>query len=63
MAIATRRGGLPNPFAHLITDQNYMWWAALPVIMGMFIVIIDSSIVNVALPHIMAAFGSNVDDI
>ncbi|HEY9898201.1 MAG TPA: DHA2 family efflux MFS transporter permease subunit [Pantanalinema sp.] len=63
MAVTTQRRGLPNPFAHLITDQNYMWWAALPVIMGMFIVIIDSSIVNVALPHIMAAFGSNVDDI
>lgn len=64
MAIATpQRRGLPNPFAHLITDQNYMWWVTIPVILGMFIVIIDSSIVNVALPQIMAAFGSNVEDI
>jgi DHA2 family multidrug resistance protein len=50
-------------FAGLITDQNYMWWVAVPMLLGMFIVIMDNSIVNVALPHIMAAFGSNVEDI
>lgn len=50
-------------FGGLINDQNYMWWAALPIIMGMFIVIMDSSIVNVAISHIMNDFGSNIDDI
>lgn len=61
--ITNPRGGMPNPFAGLINDQNYMWWAALPVMLGMMVAILDSSIVNVALPNIMAAFGSNVEDI
>jgi EmrB/QacA subfamily drug resistance transporter len=40
-----------------------MWWATIPVILGMFIVIMDNSIVNVALPHIMSDFGSNLEEI
>lgn len=63
MAAVANRWSAPNPFRALITDENYMWWAAVPVILGMFIAIIDSSIVNVALPHMMAAFGSNVEEI
>ncbi|HEY9855570.1 MAG TPA: DHA2 family efflux MFS transporter permease subunit [Stenomitos sp.] len=63
MATSAARWAFPNPFRDLITDDNYMWWAAIPVILGMFIAIIDSSIVNVALPHMMSAFGSNVEEI
>lgn len=40
-----------------------MWWVAIPVILGMFIVIMDTSIVNVALPHMMSAFGVDVEQI
>lgn len=63
MATSAKGWTVPNPFRDLITDDNYMWWAAIPVILGMFIAIIDSSIVNVALPHMMSAFGSNVEEI
>lgn len=64
MAIAAaRRWELPTPFASLITDENYMWWASVPVMLGMFVVILDSSIINVALAPIMSAFGSNLEDI
>ncbi|HEY9722857.1 MAG TPA: DHA2 family efflux MFS transporter permease subunit [Oscillatoriaceae cyanobacterium] len=64
MATFAPRGfSIPNPLAPLINDHNYQWWATVPVIMAMFIVIMDSSIVNVALPHMMAAFGSSVEDI
>lgn len=52
-----------NPLARFITDANYPWFAVIPVILGLFVVIMDNSIVNVALPHIMADFGSNVEDI
>ncbi|MBU6429888.1 MAG: DHA2 family efflux MFS transporter permease subunit, partial [Cyanobacteria bacterium REEB65] len=44
-------------------DDGYKWRAATVVILGMFIVILDSSIVNVALPHMMAAFGANLEQI
>lgn len=60
---AAKRWELPNPFAALITDETYMWWAAVPVMLGMFVVILDSSIINVALAPIMSAFGSNLEDI
>ncbi|HEY9766432.1 MAG TPA: DHA2 family efflux MFS transporter permease subunit, partial [Chroococcales cyanobacterium] len=65
MAIALRQNlsKLPNPFAGFIKDENYMWWAAFPVILGMFIAIMDSSIVNVAMPKVMAAFGANLEEI
>lgn len=52
-----------NPLARLINDKNYMWWATIPLLLGMFIVILDSSIVNVALPPMMSTFGSNIEEI
>ncbi|MDB5098436.1 MAG: drug resistance transporter, EmrB/QacA subfamily [Cyanobacteria bacterium RYN_339] len=61
--LAHQPTGRKNPLAHLVTDENYMWWATIPVILGMFIVIMDNSIVNVALPHIMSDFGSNLEEI
>ncbi len=52
-----------RPFEGLITDQNYMWWASIPIMLGMFLVVMDATIVNVALPHILAAFGGSVEDL
>lgn len=42
---------------------SYRWLALLVVMVGTFMVVLDNSIVNVALPHMMAAFGTNVDRI
>lgn len=53
------RGGLPS----WITPESYPWWVTIPAILGMFIVIMDSSIVNVALSPMMSDFGSNVEEI
>ncbi len=39
------------------------WVVLFIVIMGTFMAILDSSIVNVALPHMMSAFGVNRDQI
>src|SRR5690348_17208005 len=63
MGIETGFRAPANPFAGLINDRNYMRWATVPLTMGLFVVILDTSIVNVALPHVMAAFGSNVEEI
>ncbi len=44
------------------SDQSSYKWLVLAVVMvGTFMVILDSSIVNVALPKIMAAFGIPID--
>jgi MFS transporter, DHA2 family, multidrug resistance protein len=41
----------------------YRWGVLGIIMMGTFMAILDSSIVNVALPHIMSAFGVNRDKI
>lgn len=44
-------------------DSTYRWWALGLVMLGVFMAVLDSSIVNVALPHIMSAFGVNRDQV
>jgi MFS transporter, DHA2 family, multidrug resistance protein len=47
-----------------ITDRfSYKWQVLLVVMIGTFMAVLDSSIVNVSLPSMMADFGSSVDDI
>jgi len=41
----------------------YKWLVVIAVMSGAFLVVLDTTVVNVALPKIMAAFGVNVDKI
>ena len=40
---------------------SYKWWVLLNVMIGTFMAVLDATIVNVALPKIMASFGIDVD--
>jgi DHA2 family multidrug resistance protein len=40
---------------------SYRWWALLVVIIGGFMSILDTSIVNIAMPKMMAVFGVGTD--
>lgn len=42
-------------------SSSYRWWAMLVVIIGGFMSILDTSIVNIALPKMMAVFGVGTD--
>ncbi len=42
---------------------GYKWLALAVVVIGTFMAILDSSIVNIAIPKMMAVFGSNTDQI
>ena len=44
-------------------NVNYKWWVLGVVMIGTLMGALDSSIVNVAIPRIMADFGSSLDDI
>ena len=44
-------------------NPSYRWWVLALSALGTLMVILDSSIVNVALPHMMSAFGVNRDQI
>jgi MFS family permease len=39
---------------------NYKWWVLATAIFGAFVSILDTTIVNSALPHIQQAFGSDL---
>ncbi len=47
----------------LSPDPNYKWSVLIIVMIGMVMAMLDSSIVNVSIPKIMADFGSSVADI
>lgn len=42
---------------------NYKWWLLANVMIGTFMAVLDATIVNVALPKIMASFGVGIDKI
>jgi DHA2 family multidrug resistance protein len=42
---------------------SYRWWVLANVMIGTFMAVLDATIVNVALPKIMATFGVSVDKV
>lgn len=55
---------MDSPPKNQDSSQNgYKWRAIGIVIIGTFMAILDSSIVNVALPHMMASFGTDIERI
>jgi len=43
--------------------ESYRWWVLANVMLGTFMAVLDATIVSVALPKIMAAFGISVDKV
>ncbi len=41
--------------------SSYKWWVLVNVMIGTFMAVLDATIVNVALPKIMASFGVDID--
>lgn len=50
--------GVTGPLAGL--SGNYKWWVLVTAIFGAFVSILDTTIVNTALPHIQQVFGSDL---
>ncbi|WP_088188435.1 DHA2 family efflux MFS transporter permease subunit [Desulfosporosinus sp. FKA] len=44
-------------------DSSYKWLALFVVVIGTFMVMLDSSIVNIAIPKMMNVFGTDLDSI
>ncbi len=44
-------------------ELSYKWTVLLVTIIGMFMSVLDQTVVNVALPHIIAVFNANVNSI
>jgi DHA2 family multidrug resistance protein len=41
--------------------ETYRWWVLANVMIGTFMAVLDATVVNVALPKIMASFGIDID--
>src|SRR5579884_4029529 len=58
--MAAVAGALPRPQSRL-HGLDYMWQAVICISLGSFMVVLDTTIVNIALPRIITVFGSSVD--
>jgi DHA2 family multidrug resistance protein len=47
----------------VVKQDNYKWQVLFIVMIGTLMSALDSSIVNVSIPAIMADFGASLDDI
>ena len=44
--------------ARLFTDENRKWWTLVAVSFGLFMIMLDNTVVNVALPSIRRTWAS-----
>src|SRR5215813_10826794 len=49
--------------ARLFSDQNRRWWTLAAVSFGLFMIMLDNTVVNVALPSIRADLGISVSEL
>ncbi len=63
-AVHNTRGRLIDRMPSLHhAHESYKWWVLANVMIGTFMAVLDATIVNVALPKIMATFGIAVDKV
>src|ERR1041385_6339017 len=49
--------------ARLFTPENRKWWTLVAVAFGLFMIMLDNTVVNVALPSIGKDFGVSVSEL
>ncbi len=47
-------------YGHLITDQNRKWWTLGAMCFALFMIMLDNTVVNVALPSIQKDLGASI---
>ena len=47
-------------FGHLITEENSKWWALAAMCFALFMIMLDNTVMNVALPSIQDDLGASV---
>ena len=50
-------------YRHLITDDNRKWWTLGAMCFALFMVMLDNTVVNVALPSIQDDLGASLSDL
>ena len=47
-------------YSHLITDENRKWWTLGAMCFALFMIMLDNTVVNVALPSIQRDLGASI---
>ena len=47
-------------YSHLITDENRKWWTLGAMCFALFMIMLDNTVVNVALPSIQQDLGASI---
>ena len=50
-------------FAGLVTEENKKWWTLGAVAFGLFMIMLDNTVVNVALPSIQRDLGVQLSEL
>jgi EmrB/QacA subfamily drug resistance transporter len=51
---------LTTRYSHLITDENRKWWTLGAMCFALFMIMLDNTVVNVALPSIQQDLGASI---
>jgi EmrB/QacA subfamily drug resistance transporter len=51
---------LSTRYSHLITDENRKWWTLGAMCFALFMIMLDNTVVNVALPSIQKDLGASI---
>src|SRR5918912_2041883 len=47
----------------LVTDENKKWWTLAAVSVGLFVIMLDNTVVNVALPSMQKSLGLKLSEL
>ena len=47
----------------LVTEENKKWWTLAAVAFGLFMIMLDNTVVNVALPSVRADLGISISEL
>ena len=51
---------MTDRFGHMITDENSKWWALAAMCFALFMIMLDNTVMNVALPSIQGELGASI---
>ena len=54
---------MPHGRARLVTEENKKWWTLAAVSFGLFMIMLDNTVVNVALPAIQRDLGVGLSEL
>jgi DHA2 family multidrug resistance protein len=63
MSVAQSLPAAPQPAARGFLGLEYKWMVAIAVIFGLFMAVLDATVVNIALPRLQSVFGATLNDI